>query len=91
MELTEAERLMLVNKKIEISKITSELLTNKELTKSEKISKMNEILSLLSTIESYAETDRDLLAIRKSVIMIGSILDFDGDACGLIHYFFVLR
>src|SRR5208283_2040841 len=87
LELSESEQLLLVGKKEEISKITSELLTNSELSKSEKISKMNEILSLLSTIESYANMHRDMNAIQKTVIMISYLLDFDEEACGLIKIF----
>jgi hypothetical protein len=67
MELTENERLMLVRKKEEISKITSELVTGK-LTNSEKIARMNEVLSLLSTIESYAKPDRDLSVFQRLVL-----------------------
>ena len=69
MELSENERLMLVKKKEDIFKITSELLT-KDLINSEKISKMNEILSILSIIESYAKPDRDLSVFTRIVIHI---------------------
>jgi len=72
--LSENERLMLVKKKEEIYKITNELLT-KQLTKSEKISKMNEILSLLSTIESYAKPDRDLSNFQEYVTKIAAMME----------------
>jgi hypothetical protein len=67
MELSENERLMLVKKKEEIFKISDQLLTGK-LSASEKISKMNEILSLLSTIEGYAKPDRDLSVLPRIVL-----------------------
>jgi hypothetical protein len=69
MELSENERLMLVKKKEDIHRITSEILT-KKMTNPEKISKMNEIISILSTIESYAKPDRDLSVFSRSVAHI---------------------
>lgn len=86
MELSENERLMLVKKKEEISKITSELVKDK-LSNSEKIAKMNEILSLLSTLEGYAKPDRNLLAFPKFVIQITLCLETGMDANLLIDVF----
>jgi len=79
MELSENERLMLVKKKEEIFKITAELLTE-TISTSEKISKMNEILSLLSTIESYAKPDRDLSVFSRLVLQITLRLETGMDA-----------
>jgi hypothetical protein len=86
MELSENERLMLVKKKEEIFKITSELLTN-GLSKSEKISKMNEILSLLSTIESYAKPDRDLSVFQEHVNKVSGMLHMGMNSELLISIF----
>jgi len=69
MELTENERLMLVRKKEEIYKISNELITGK-LTAEEQISKINEIISLLSTIESYAKPDRELIYVTQCALHI---------------------
>jgi len=86
MELSENERIMLVKKKEEIFKITSDLVKG-ELTKSEKISKINEIISLLSIIESYAEPDRDLSVFPRFAIHITSWLEVGMDASILIDIF----
>jgi len=58
MELTEKERLMLVGKKEEIRKLTTEILNMMDDPKkqSEIKKKMTSILSLLSTIASYSES-----------------------------------
>jgi len=73
MELSENERMMLVKKKEELFKVTSDLLT-KTLNDSEKISKMNEILSILSTIESFAEPDRELYIFQQCVAQITALM-----------------
>jgi len=80
MELSENERLMLVRKKEEISKIISEIKTS-NLNIPQKIAKINEVISLLSTIESYAKPDRDLSAFSKLAIQISYMLEsgFDSD------------
>jgi hypothetical protein len=79
MELSEDERLMLVKKKEEIFKITHDLVTL-NLNKYEKISKMNEILSLLSTIESYAKPDRNLGVFQEYVNSISGMLHMGIDS-----------
>lgn len=57
-ELTEKERLMLVQKKEEIRKLTTEILDIIQYPKkqSEVKKKMTSILSLLSTIASYSDS-----------------------------------
>ncbi|MEN6444032.1 MAG: hypothetical protein WC391_03420 [Methanoregula sp.] len=86
MELSENERLMLVKKKEEICKITSELKTGK-LNNSQKIAKINEVISLLSTIESYAKPDRDLSAFSRLAIQISHFLEIGFDADVTIDIF----
>jgi hypothetical protein len=86
MELSENERLMLVRKKEEIYEITAELLTGKG-SNSEKISKMNKILSVLSIIESYAKPDRDLSVFPRFVLHISSLQESGMDTSFLIETF----
>jgi len=86
MELSETERLMLVQKKEKIFQITSALLTGTN-SKSEKISKMNEILSLLSTIESYAKPDRDLFIFQDHVNKVTALMETGVDTRLLISIF----
>jgi len=69
MELTENERLMLVKKKEEIYKISNELITGK-LNTDDQISMINKIISLLSTIESYAKPDRELIYVTQFALHI---------------------
>jgi hypothetical protein len=69
MELSANERLMLVGIKKEIYQVTAELLTE-EISNTEKITKMNKILSLLSIMESYAQPDRDLSVFSSYVTQI---------------------
>jgi len=90
MELSENDRLMLVKKKEKISKITSELVKG-ELSDHEKIAKINEILSLLSTIESYAKPDRDLSAFQRLAIHITYWLESGLDGSALINIFLYWR
>ena len=81
MELSENERLMLVQKKEEIGKLTREILDiyqdpkeRIELTK-----KMYKILELLSIISSYSKSNYNLGSFREAVIFItgsyGELLD----------------
>ncbi len=72
MELSETERLMLVKKKEEIAQITDEILDiyTKRGSRKEVIKKMNHVLSILSTIESYAKPDRNLSPLTRLVIAI---------------------
>jgi len=72
MELSENERLTLVKKKEEIAQITDEILDiyQKRGSRKEVIKKMNRVLSLLSTIESYTVPDRDLSPLSRLVIDI---------------------
>jgi len=72
MELSENERIMLVKKKEEIAQITDEILDiyQKRGSRKKVIKKMNHVLSLLSTIESYAKPDRDLSHLSRLVIAI---------------------
>jgi hypothetical protein len=72
MDLSENERLLLVKKKERIFKITSELMT-KEMTILETKSKINEIVSLLSTIECYAKTNRVLSAFTHVALEINTM------------------
>jgi hypothetical protein len=69
MELSENERQILVGIKKEIYQITAELLTE-NISNTEKMTKLNKILSLLSTIESYAKPDRDLSVFPTYVTQI---------------------
>jgi len=80
MELSENERLMLVKKKGEIFKLTSEILTNYDPrgSSTEIVNKLNQILSLLSTIESYAKPDRNLNNITRYVMHLTGILNTSG-------------
>jgi hypothetical protein len=77
---------MLVKKKEEIFKITDVLLTG-TLNNSEKISKINEIISILSTIAGYAKADRDLSNFTRLAIQITSWLEMEMDASLLITIF----
>jgi hypothetical protein len=86
MEISENERLMLVKKKEEISKITSELKTEK-LSNAQKIAKVNEVISLLSTLECYAKPDRDLTVFSKLAIKISYFLEIGFDADVTIDIF----
>jgi hypothetical protein len=86
MEISENERMILIKKKEEIFKITSELLT-RVMNNSEKISKMNEILSLISTIESYAKPDRDLSVFPRAVLHISVWQESGMDTSFLIETF----
>jgi len=64
MELTENERLMFVQKKEEILKLTQEILDIKDAPKQAlETKKMTNILSLISTIASYADSNYDLIAL----------------------------
>jgi hypothetical protein len=86
MELSEDERVMFVKKKEEISQITSELLTER-LSNSEKLSKMNQILSILSTLESYAKPDRDLFIFQDHVNKVSALMQTGMDTQLLISIF----
>ena len=73
MELTEKERLMLVEKKEEILKLTKEILDSMNDPKQalEVKKKMTSILSLLSVIASYAESKNyNLDALEKFTTLI---------------------
>ena len=86
MELTEHERSILVGKKEEILKITSEILTIYNKTGKnnlEIIIRLNQILSLLSTIESYAKPDRNLQALTKFVLNLILLLNTEGIDSGV--------
>jgi len=71
-ELTERERLLLLEKKDEIRKVTEEILEcHADPGRWGEISKkMNHVLSLLSTISSYSKPDRDLAKFTKAALFI---------------------
>jgi len=75
MELTGKERLMLVKKKEEIQKLTSEILdafeaTNNLTQMTEIKKKLLHVLSILSTIGSYAKPKTDLTLYESMVDLI---------------------
>lgn len=72
MELTEQERLFLVEKKDEILKLTEEILDcyQDEERWCEIEIKINHVISLLSTIGSFSKSDRDLNAFTKLGLLI---------------------
>ena len=81
---------MINRKKEEIFEITSEILKIYEPgTNSIEIkNKLNQILSLLSTIAGYAKPDRDLNAFTKFVIHLSMNLDLSGyDTGGSLQAF----
>jgi hypothetical protein len=86
MELSENERLMLVRKKEEISKLTSELVES-NLNNKQTIAKINEVISLLSTIGSYAKADRDLTAFTRLALQITTRIESGMNANLLIDAF----
>ena len=79
MELTEKERLMLVEKKEEIRKLTMEILDmlndpEKEIESKEIKKRITSILSLLSTIASYSKSknyDLNRLTNAANIICVG--------------------
>ncbi len=85
MEISEDERLMLVKKKEEIFEITSEIIRLYEPGKNqiEIKNKLNQILSLLSTMAGYAKPDRDLNGFTKFVIHLSINLDTKGYDTGV--------
>jgi len=86
MEFTENERSMLNKKKEEIFQISAELLSG-YCTVPETKTKLNQILSLLSTLESYAKPDRDLSPFPRLAIRISLYLESGMDASLLITTF----
>jgi hypothetical protein len=81
MELTEKERLMLVSKKEEILKLTKEILdVLKDPEQALEVKKkMTSILSLVSTIASYAEAKNyNLDALMRFATMISLEMDMLG-------------
>jgi hypothetical protein len=81
MEISENERVILGKKKEEIFEITSEILTIYDKTGKnnlEIIIKLNQILSILSIIESYAKPDRDLKNFTNSVLFLIKALNSKG-------------
>jgi hypothetical protein len=85
MELSENERLMLIKKKEEIFEITSEIIKTYEPRENqiEIKNKLNQILSLLSTMAGYAKPDRDLNTFTKFVIDLSINLDTPGYDTGV--------
>jgi hypothetical protein len=79
MEITEKERLMLVEKKAEIRKLTEEILEPAITTKKNEIEikkKVTGILSLLSTIASYSDSKNyNLEGVNEMADSIFSKLD----------------
>jgi len=80
---------MLVKKKEEIFQVTAEIMHLYE--KGDEITaiqnKMNQILSLLSTIESFATPDRDLSNFTRLVAQISLDLEIGFDSTLLIPFF----
>jgi hypothetical protein len=72
MELTENERLRLIEKKEELLRVTSELseICHDPKNAIEIERKINQVLSILSTIASFAKTDYNLEALRKYAELI---------------------
>jgi len=87
MELTDAERLMLVKKKEEILELTKHILeiVNRKSIKDQKedcleVKKnITSILSLLSTIGIYAKTKYNLDALAKSAVLMTAGMHASGD------------
>lgn len=74
MELTEKERLLLIEKKDEIRKVTEEILEcyDDPSRWGEINKKLNHILSLLSTLGSFSKSDRDLDKFTRAALFICS-------------------
>jgi len=96
MQVSESERLLLVQKKEEICKISQEILaiTGKEQTNRHDVievkQKMIQILSNLHIIASYSSPNRDLDAIMRVYLQITAFQIQTGDQLllpGLIEFF----
>jgi hypothetical protein len=76
MQISESERILLIQKKEDIHKLSQEILdiTGKKQTTTQDVidvkKKMVQILSLLHIISSYSSPNRDLNALMKLVIRI---------------------
>lgn len=73
-ELTERERLLLIEKKDEIRKVTEEILDSyADPSRWGEINKdLNHVMSLLSTIGSFSKADRDLNNLSKLALFIAN-------------------
>ena len=84
MELTERERLLLIEKKDKIRKVTEEILECYadpsrwgEINK-----KLNHVLSLLSTLGSFSKADRDIAHFTRAAFFIAGYAGLGGDLQG---------
>lgn len=86
MDITDRERLMLVGKKERIQAVTAELLDiykdKQHISQNgtEIAKKLNEIVSLLSVLASYAKPDRDLSAFTRfyaQILYLGDHLGWE--------------
>ncbi|MFA7071694.1 MAG: hypothetical protein GX965_10975 [Methanoculleus bourgensis] len=87
MDLTQRERLLLIEKKDEIRKVTEEILECYEDPNrwGEIGKKQNHVLSLLSTLGSFSKADRDLTPLTKMAVYITGVGGLSGYQFVRIH------
>jgi hypothetical protein len=86
MELTENERLLLVKKKEEISRLTSEIfdIYQKENSKNEVLKRITQVQNCLSILASYAPTNKEWYNLITDVHLLELLYNSDG-AEGLLE------